>query len=108
MPAAWELNVRPLWVNEYAHAGPLPVTASFLNAEPTNILLSVCKKSEDTDALIVRGYETAGRATNANLHLPHWGVMLPVHFGAHEIKSWRITPGAEPTIIEVDLLERTV
>ena len=105
---AWELNVHPLWVNEYAHPGRLPVVASFLDIEPANILLSVCKKAEDMDDLIVRGYESAGRATSGILHLPFWGVMLPIHFGAHEIKSWRITPGPEPRIIEVNLLERVI
>jgi alpha-mannosidase len=106
---AWELNVRPLWVNEYSHTGTLPASTSFLDAEPANILLSVCKKAEDADALIVRGYESAGRATAATLHLPHWNLYWPVQFKAHEIKSWQITPGmaGEPlTIVEVDLLER--
>ena len=103
---AWELNERPVWVNEFIHAGKLPVAASFLDAGTQNILLSVCKKAEDADALIVRGYETAGQATSATLRLPQAGVTWQSQFKPHEIKSWRITLGAHPTVTEVDLLER--
>ena len=105
---AWELNERPLWVNEYIHDGKLPVIASFLDAEPKNILVSACKKAEDSEALIVRGYETAGRATAATLRLPQSGFTWQAQFKPHEIKSWRITLDAHPTVTEVDLLEREV
>jgi alpha-mannosidase len=105
---AWELNVPPLWVNEYTHPGRLPVSASFLEAEPDNILLTVCKKAEDTDALIIRGYESAGRPTRATVRLPYFGLTRPADFGPHALKSWRITLGEQVRIEEVDLLERPV
>ena len=103
---AWELNVPPQWVNEAAHPGRLPATASFLEAGPDNILLTVCKQAEEGEALIVRGYESAGRPTLATLRMPALGLVHPVHFGAHALKSWRIIPGSPPRIEEVDLLER--
>jgi len=102
---AWELNVSPLWVNEYAHPGRLPVSASFLEAEPENILLAVCKKAEDADALIVRGYESAGKRTQAALKMPYFGATWQAEFGAHEIKSWKVVLGEKGEIEEVDLLE---
>ncbi|HEY3342788.1 MAG TPA: glycoside hydrolase family 38 C-terminal domain-containing protein, partial [Anaerolineae bacterium] len=105
---AWELNERPQWVNEFAHAGRLPTAASFLDAEPQNILLSVCKKAEDADALIVRGYETAGKETTAKLRLPQAEFTWQGQFKPHEIKSWRITLGDHPAVTEVDLLERDI
>lgn len=105
---AWELNVQPLWVNEYSHAGSLPAVGSFLNAEPASILLTVCKKAEDDDALIVRGYETAGRPVNATMSMPHLNSTWQAAFKAHEIKSWRIKSGHTPEVHEVDLLERIV
>ncbi|MCL5997062.1 MAG: alpha-mannosidase, partial [Chloroflexi bacterium] len=105
---AWELNVKPLWVNEYAHEGKLPASASFLDAEPANILLAVCKQAEDAQALIVRGYETSGQPAHATIRMPYLGITWQADFGAHEIKSWQITPGAEAPVAEVDLLERGV
>lgn len=103
---AWELNERPLWVNEAAHIGTLPLAASFLEAEPDNILLSAYKKAEDTDTLIVRGYETSGQPTLATLRFPHLDFAWQARFKPHEIKSWRVTPGQQPVAKEVDLLER--
>jgi len=100
------LNVPPLWVNEYAHPGRLLVAASFLEAEPDHVLLTVCKKAEDADALIVRGYEAAGRPTRATVSMPYFGVTWPADFGAHALKSWRITLDKPPRIEEVALVER--
>lgn len=104
---AWELNVRPLWVNEYIHAGDLPVDAAFVTVEPANIVLSVCKIAEDSDTLIVRGYESAGTATHAMLSLPMMAVRHEVMFRAHEIKTLCIDV-KNGVITEVDLLERPV
>ena len=100
---AWELNVPPIAVNESGHAGELPSSLSFLSAEPANILLSVCKAAEDTDDLIVRGYETAGRATQATIQMARAGRTWEAGFGANEIKSWRVGENGEVT--EIDLLE---
>jgi alpha-mannosidase len=86
----------------------LPASASFLDVEPSNILLAVCKKAEDGDTLIVRGYESAGRPTRATLRMPQLGVTWRADFGAHEIKSWRVTFGAQPVVEEVDFLENSV
>ena len=105
---AWELNVLPLWVNEYSHDGVLPSLASYLDAAPVNVLLTVCKKAEDGDVLIVRGYESAGRATEAEVGLPQFGIHWNAEFGPHEIKTWRIQQGATTEIVEVDMLERPV
>ena len=103
---AWELNVRPLWVNEYIHAGTLPEATAFLSAEPSNIVLAVCKKAEDSDEIIVRAYEAAGRATRAVLASTHLAKSFEVDFGAHEIKSLCVRLGAHASVTEIDMLER--
>jgi alpha-mannosidase len=103
---AWELNVQPTWVNEYAHAGSLALESSFLNAKPDNILISICKLAEDEDALMVRGYECAGKPTMAQLLLPTLGIEWQSEFGAHEIKSWLIRPH-DNSVHEVDMIERS-
>ncbi len=103
---AWELNVQPLWVNEYAHEGDLPASGSFLRVEPANVLVAVCKKAEDADALIVRAYESVGRAAEASFEMPLLGVRWQASLGAGEIRTWRVTLDKPPHIEEVDLLER--
>ncbi|HEY3418505.1 MAG TPA: glycoside hydrolase family 38 C-terminal domain-containing protein [Armatimonadota bacterium] len=51
------------------HAGDLPPTAGFLDILTPNVMLSGLKKAEDADALILRLYETDGKATRAQVKL---------------------------------------
>lgn len=103
---AWELNVPPITVNEYVHGGDLPPVASLLQVEPENVLVTVCKKAEDADALVVRAYESAGMACTARLEMPLLGVRWEARLGACEVKTWWVTLGEPPTVREVNLLER--
>ena len=104
---ALELNVRPIAVNEYIHGGRLPAAMSYLEAEPSSIVVTVCKKAEDSDALIIRAYESVGQNTTATIRVPYWGVEWTAQFGAHAVKSWKVSGGMNGTIEEVDLLEGT-
>jgi len=55
-----------------AAVGPsysLPASAAFLRLEPTNLILTALKKSEDEDSLTLRFYEAEGRAVNASIRL---------------------------------------
>jgi alpha-mannosidase len=47
--------------------GPLPAELSFFQLSATNLVISALKKAEDSDALILRCYETCGEATHADL-----------------------------------------
>jgi alpha-mannosidase len=106
---AWELNVAPLYVNEYAHSGSLPPGASLAAVEHPGVIISVVKQAEDGEALIVRAYETCGlAATDVAIHLPLLGVSWRSDFGPGQIRTWRVWPGSEPAIQEVDLLEQPV
>jgi len=68
------------------HDGALPPSASYLSVDTQNVVLCALKKAEDSDALIIRLYETAGKETTATLALS------PVLAGS--------------SVVEVDLLER--
>ena len=103
---AWELNVPPITVNETVHEGDLPPIASLLNGEPENVLLTVCKKAEDRDALIVRAYESIGKPCTVRIEMPLLGVQWEAGIGAGEIKTWLVALGDLPEAKEVDLLER--
>lgn len=59
------------------HTGDFPKNYSFLKADPDNIMVSVVKKHEDNNDIIVRFYETSGKQTTANLV-----------FGTTLIKAW--------------------
>jgi alpha-mannosidase len=87
------------------HPGSRPAAASFLSVDAPNVVVSAVKKAEDGDDLIVRCFETEGRATQATLNLGlvtrHWtGSFRPL-----EIKTLRVSrAGGE--IREVNVLEQ--
>ncbi|MGA2630413.1 MAG: glycoside hydrolase family 38 C-terminal domain-containing protein [Terriglobia bacterium] len=87
------------------HPGSRPPSASFLSVDVPDVVVSVVKKAEDGDDLIIRCYETAGRAVNATVNLGmvnrHWtGAFRPL-----EIKTLRV-PRGDGDIREVNLLEQ--
>jgi alpha-mannosidase len=101
---AWELNEPAFTHVESAHPGKRGPSASMIGTEADNVMLTVLKRSEDGKALIVRGYETAGRPVSTVLHLPHKKKTFPVTFAPHEIKTLRINT-KKWTLSEVNLLE---
>ncbi|RRK00180.1 hypothetical protein Ga0100230_019645 [Opitutaceae bacterium TAV3] len=65
----WELNCPPHSVTlggtkpQANHAAPLPATDSLFDFTDTTLVTTAFKKAEDGDAVILRAFETAGRAT---------------------------------------------
>lgn len=86
-------------------SGDLPSADSFLSVDADNVLVTTFKKAEDNDDLILRAYETAGKATRAILCLPKWGRVLETSFGPCEIKTLRVPRDPQQPVVETDLLE---
>ena len=101
---AWELNAPPVVHMESAHLGDHRLQAGLVGTESENVLISVVKCSEDGEDIIIRGYETAGRAAETRLHFPYFDKSFDVLFAPHEIKTLRINKDAW-IIREVNLLE---
>ena len=53
-----------------AHAGERKPEASFASVESSNVVVTAIKKAEDSDALIVRFYEGAGKSGNVTFTVP--------------------------------------
>jgi alpha-mannosidase len=104
---AWELNEPAVAHVESGHPGDLPALASFLQCQDEHAALTVLKKSEDGDDLILRGYETAGAGVNASVEWPFWAAKQPVAFAPHEIKTVRARRD-DFSIEDVNLLEEAV
>lgn len=101
---AWELH-EPLVAHvESAHPGDLPATASFMSCGDDSMLVGVLKKCEDSEDLVVRGYEGAGRAGKMKLEWPYWRKHETCGFAAHEIKTLRVDRTTF-SASEVNLLE---
>jgi len=86
------------------HPGRLPLAASFLSVNAPNVVVSVVKKAEKGEDLIVRCYETAGRPTGVSLDLALVKRRWVGKFRASEIKTLRV-PLVGGEIREVNLLE---
>ena len=87
------------------HPGTRPLSASFLSVDVPNVVVSVVKKAEDGDDLIVRCYETAGRTAKATLDLGLVNRRWEGTFRPLEIKTLRV-PRTGGEIREVNLLEQ--
>ena len=65
---ALEFNHRPIATQANA-SGELPPELSFIKLSPHNLILSALKKAEDSDAVILRFFETTGETTRAEVEL---------------------------------------
>jgi len=102
----WALNVPFLPRLEHQHEGDLPAAQSFVEAGPENVVLSVVKKAEEGDDLVLRLYETDGRDGEATVSLPAEGAEWTFPLGHFEIKTIRIArQEGRLTAREVDMLE---
>ena len=87
------------------HPGNRPLSASFLSVDAPNVVVSVVKKGEDGDDLIIRCYETAGRPGEGNLGPGVSEAALDGNFRPLEIKTLRV-PRDGGEIREVNVLEQ--
>jgi alpha-mannosidase len=103
---AAELNRRPVaLITTYHPRGTLPQVNSFASVDDDNIILSVLKKWEDGEDLILRAYETTRTATTATISLPQWGRSFTAEFKPCEIKTFRIPLDTSREVVEVNMLE---
>jgi alpha-mannosidase len=86
------------------HRGHRPLSDSFLSVDAPNVVVSVVKKAEDGEDLIVRCYETAGKPAHATLNLALVKRQWTGDFLPFEIKTLRV-PRTGGVIREVNLLE---
>jgi alpha-mannosidase len=66
----YEYNYPLIAMRVNAHAGTLPSRHSFASSDAQNVILTAVKKAEDSDALIFRFYEWAGRDGEVRLRVP--------------------------------------
>ncbi|MDQ3431397.1 MAG: glycosyl hydrolase-related protein, partial [Actinomycetota bacterium] len=102
---AAEMNQPATALLESAHDGPLPGSASHLQIDAPNVVMSALKPAEDGGAVILRCYETDRVATRARISLPAWNREIEADFGPCEIKTFRIPEVDGEPVTETNLLE---
>jgi alpha-mannosidase len=53
-----------------AHTGTLPTQLAYVTVKPENVVLTALKKAEDSNGLIFRVYEWAGKSSDVEFHVP--------------------------------------
>lgn len=102
---AAELNQPPLALVDAFHPGDLAAVGAFVEVGPPNVVLAALKLAEDGSGdLILRAREVTGCRVRAQVALHAAGKTFAVDFGAHQLKTLRISEGGG-TLREVDLLE---
>ena len=66
----YELNYPLQAVQVAPHGGSLPSAHSYASVAAPNVILTAIKKAEDSDALILRMYEYAGKAGDIQVTVP--------------------------------------
>jgi alpha-mannosidase len=66
----YEYNYRLQGTQVQAHAGSLPAEFAYVTVKPENVVLTALKKAEDSNGLIFRVYEWAGKSGDVEFHVP--------------------------------------
>ena len=102
---AAELNQPPFPLIESYHPGDLPASGSFADDGGGDVVVTVVKAAEDGGAVIVRAYESSGRAARATIELPFLERTIAADFGAAEIKTFVVPRDPSAPVAETNLLE---
>lgn len=94
------LNNKPTAILETFHKGKLPTEFSAICVEPKNIVVTALKKNEDSDAIVLRCYETENKNTDAKIQL--FDKKFNIHFSHNEVKTLLMK---DNSLIETDFME---
>jgi len=97
----WEYNYPLSAVTAIVHPGSLPPVYSFASVAPENVVLTAMKKAEDSNAVILRAYESAGTSAIARFHVPT-GALSAIVTNLMESTD---TPGAGPLDVTGDIVK---
>lgn len=79
MQKGYEFNNPLIAVTADLHKGNLPASHSFLEISPENLVVTVLKKAEDSDDLMLRFYETTGQACTAKVKISEFLGVDAIH-----------------------------
>ena len=66
----YEANYPLIATQVASHEGSLAPAHSFVSASPANVILTAVKKAEDSNAIVFRVYESAGKQSSVTLQVP--------------------------------------
>lgn len=100
---AEEIIFKPVVIVDHLHGGVLRPYGSFIEVSKKNMIVSVLKKHEDSDDLILRCYETSKEETE--IEIPFLNRSWKTSFKPCEIKTFIISRRPDLKVVERDMLE---
>jgi alpha-mannosidase len=100
-------NNRVITIDEANHTGSRPGEDSFIRTEAATSLVTVVKKAEDDDGLVMRMYEYAGCGDEVKIAITPVDKEVRITVGKYEIKTVKLEHGPHGRTVETDLLERS-
>jgi alpha-mannosidase len=97
----YEYNYPLTAVVTTAHAGSLPASHSFASVSPENVVLTAMKKAEDSNGVVFRVYEWAGKESTVEFHVP------PGATGA-TVTNLMETPEGAPLAVSGDVVKAPI
>jgi len=74
----YEYNYKLTALQVQPHTGSLPLEYSYLKVSPENVVLTAVKKAEDSDGLILRVFEWAGKSSDLQIKIPPGAISATV------------------------------
>ena len=74
----YEYNYGLHAVQVESHTGSMPAEFAYVTVKPENVVLTAMKKAEDTNSLIFRVYEWAGKSSDVQFHVPKGAISATV------------------------------
>lgn len=102
---ARQLNKKLTYIAENRHEGRIKESSfAGVSVDKPNIIISTVKAAEDGRGMIIRAYETDGKAVTARITCPLAGLDADLSFSPHEVRTLRIIDGEykETLITELD------
>jgi len=66
----YEYNYKLYATQVESHTGSMPAEFAYVTVKPENVVLTAMKKAEDSNSLIFRVYEWAGKSGDVQFHVP--------------------------------------
>ena len=100
-------NQKPFVLSFFPTGAGTAPALPVVTLEDDVTVLSAFKEAEDGNGHILRIFEPTGRARETVVNLPPLGIRQPVSFGAFEVKTLRLFPGAK-ALVETDMMENSL
>ncbi len=88
-------NKKPTVIIENNHTGTLPDKTEGIHVSCDNILVSALKRSEDGKGIILRAYETNGKATKVRISGEVLPYPLETEYSPYSVQTYYLEDGSE-------------